>query len=98
VILSPFPRLCFPADKKLIKFFCVPPDANLENNVSSTFNDEATEENPIVKPISVSKESRRDNEERLRSFRNLRNQYVESGSRRSEALEQNYETSYFYLM
>ncbi|KAH8483381.1 hypothetical protein H0E87_027971 [Populus deltoides] len=73
-------------------------DANLENNVSSTFNDEATEENPIVKPISVSKESRRDNEERLRSFRKLRNQYIESGSRRSEALEQNYETSYFYLI
>lgn len=73
-------------------------DANFENNVSSTFNDEATEENPIVKPISVSKESRRDNEERLRSFRKLRNQYVESGSRRSEALEQNYETSYFYLI
>ena len=84
--------------KELIKLFCVPSEANLENNVSSAFDDEATEENPIVKPTSVSKESRRDREERLRSFRKLRNKDVESGSRRSEALEQNYETSDFYLM
>ncbi|KAJ6734973.1 RHOMBOID PROTEASE [Salix purpurea] len=73
-------------------------DATLENNVASAFDDEPTEENPIVKPISVSKESRRDSEERLRSFRKLRNKDVGSGSRRSEALEQNCETSDFYLI
>ena len=84
--------------KELIKFFRVPSDATLENNVASAFDDEATEENPIVKPISVSKESRIDSEERLRSFRKLRNKDAESGSRRSEALEQNCETSDFYLM
>uniref|UniRef100_A0A6N2K982 Peptidase S54 rhomboid domain-containing protein n=1 Tax=Salix viminalis TaxID=40686 RepID=A0A6N2K982_SALVM len=73
-------------------------DATLENNVASAFDDEATEENPIVKPISVSKESRIDSEERLRSFRKLRNKDVGSGSRRSEAFEQNCETSDFYLI
>ncbi|KAJ6684384.1 RHOMBOID-LIKE PROTEIN 9 CHLOROPLASTIC [Salix viminalis] len=84
--------------KELIKFFYVPSDATLENNVASAFDDEATEENPIVKPTSVSKESRIDSEERLRSFRKLRNKDVGSGSRRSEALEQNCETSDFYLI
>ncbi|CAK7344425.1 unnamed protein product [Dovyalis caffra] len=73
-------------------------DANLENNASPTFDHETTEENPVAKPISVSKESRGDDEEKLKTFRKLRNKSVENGLRRSEALDQNDETSDLYLM
>lgn len=70
----------------------------LENYVSSIVDDQTAEENPVAKPSSVNKDSRRNDEEKQKSFRELRKNDVNGRSGRSQALQQNDETSDLYLM
>ncbi|XP_002516742.3 RHOMBOID-like protein 9, chloroplastic isoform X1 [Ricinus communis] len=69
-------------------------DSNLENYVSSTSDDLTTESEKLV---SVYEDSKRGEEEKPKSFVKLREKDANRGLRRSQALQQNDETSDLYL-
>ncbi|KAF2299502.1 hypothetical protein GH714_032290 [Hevea brasiliensis] len=73
-------------------------EGNLTNYVSPTFVGQATEENPAAKSFSVHEDSRRGYEEKPKNFMKLRKKEVNSGSGRSQTLQQNDETSDLYLI
>ncbi|KAJ9147372.1 hypothetical protein P3X46_029545 [Hevea brasiliensis] len=73
-------------------------DAKLKNDVSSTFDGQTIEENPAEKSFSVHEDSLRGYQEKTKGFMKLRKKDINSGSGRSQALQQNDETSDLYLI
>ncbi|KAJ4850073.1 hypothetical protein Tsubulata_019367 [Turnera subulata] len=73
-------------------------DTNADDSMSSTFGAQITEEGLESRTSSVSKGSIKDNGEKLRGFKKLRNRTLDRDSGSFEAFQQNDEASDLYLI